>query len=178
MNLNDAYGHGRTAALKKFALAAPSPADELVAAIEHAPDGPPPPAAPTLPQALPQAPPEIAAKPLPAGAPPDPAMQDSQQPPTNLGKEAALGLQQMLFLEKAMGQNDAADMFADVERQMSGKGGGRTGTLKIGPQGTEFQQRPKLPTVPAKPAAPSLGAQAADSVITSAKRPVPGVRVR
>lgn len=105
-------------------------------------------------------------------------MQDSQQPPTNLGKEAALGLQQMLFLEKAMGQNDAADMFADVERQMSGQGGGRTGTMKIGPQGTEFQQRPKAPTIPAKPAVPSLGTQAAENVITSAKRFAPGVRVR
>jgi hypothetical protein len=177
VNLNDAYGHGRAAALKKFALASPSPADELIASIEHAPDAPPP-AAPMLPQEIPQAPPEIAAQPLPSGAPPDPSMQDSQQPPTNLGKEAALGLQQMLFLEKAMGHNDAADMFADVERQMSGQGGGRTGTMKIGPQGTEFQQRPKLPTVPAKPATPSLGTQAADSVITSAKRFAPGVRVR
>lgn len=178
MNLNDAYGHGRNAALQKFALAAPSPIDEMMASIDQAPDAPMPPAAPVLPQAIPQAPPEIAAQPLPEPASPDPAMQDSQQPPTNLGKEAALGLQQMLFLEKAMGQNDAADMFADVERQMSGKGGGRTGTLKIGPQGTEFQQRPKLPTVPAKPSAPSLGTRAAESVITSAKRFAPGVRVR
>lgn len=87
MNLTHAYNHGRTAALRKFALEAPSPADQLIAAIDQAPDGPPPPAPPTtpmLPQPIPQAPPEIAAQPIPA-------MQDSQEPPTNnLGKEAAL----------------------------------------------------------------------------------------
>lgn len=177
MNLADAYNQGRAYALRKFALETPSPADQLIAAIDQAPDGPPPPqmpAAPMLPQPIPQAPPEIAAQPAPA-------MQQSQEPPSNsFGKDAALGLQQMLTLEKAMGKADAADMFADVQRQISGQGGGRTGTLHIGPQGTKLQERPKMPTVPGKPAAPgpSLGAQAADHVITSAKRPVPGVRVR
>lgn len=178
MNLNDAYGQGHSYALKKFALAAPSPIDEMIASIEQAPDAPPPSAAPMLPQPIPQAPPEVSAQPFPAEIPPDAAMQEHPQTPPNISKEAALGLQQMLHLERAMGRSDAADMFADVERQMSGQGGGRTGTLSIGPQGATLQQRPKLPTVPAKPSALSLGAQAADSVITSAKRPMPGVRVR
>jgi hypothetical protein len=167
VNLAYAYTQGRTAALQKFALEAPSPADQLIAAIEQAPDGPPLPAAlaaPQLPQPIPQAPPEIAAQPIP--------------PENSFGKDAALGLQQMLALEKAMGQQDAASMFADVERQMSGKGGGRTGTLQIGPQGTEFQARPKLPAPAMKPPASSLGARAAEHVITSAKRPLPGVRAR
>lgn len=82
MNLMDAYQQGRAAALQKFALEAPSPADQLIAAIDQAPDGPPPPLTPQLPQQIPQAPPEIAAQPVPV-------MQDSQELPTNLGKEAA-----------------------------------------------------------------------------------------
>lgn len=168
MTLSTAYHRGRADALRKFALEAPTPVDSLIASIDQAPDAPPP-AAPMVPGPMPAPPPAVAAQPLPQ------TMQDPMQPPTNLGKEAALGLQQLLFLEKAMGKDDAHAMLGDVERQWQGKGGGRTGTLHIGPGGTSFQEKPKLPAFKPKP---SLGAQAADSVITSAKRPLPGVRVR
>lgn len=168
MTLYAAYLQGQTTALRKFALEAPTAVDQLMAAVDQAPDAPPPATAP-VPGPIPTPPPALAADPLPQ------TMQDPMQMPANIGKEAALGLQQILFLERAMGKDDAHSMLADVERQMQGQGGGRTGTLHIGAGGTKFQERPKLPTKPVRPSVPSIGTQAAKSVITSAKRPLPGV---
>jgi hypothetical protein len=185
MSLNNVYNMGRQDALQKFAQETPSPADALIAAIDQAPDGPPPSeqmGAPMPPNQLPGVPPEIAAQPLPSTMQPPvdgetPSMDDPMRTQMNLGKEAAINLQQLLFLEREMGKEPVKDMLSSIDRQMSGRGGGQSGTLSIGPNGREFTARPKPPPMAApRPTTPSIGAQAAEHVITSAPRIPPGVR--
>lgn len=184
MSLKNLYNNGRHDALRKFALETPSPADSLIAAIDQAPDGPPPPQldAAMPPNALPDVPPEIAAQPLPSTMQPpvqgeSPSMDDPMRTQMNLGKEAAINLQQLLFLEREMGKEPVKDMLSSIDRQMSGRGGGQSGTISIGPNGREFTARPKPPPMASpRPTTPSIGAQAAEHVITSAPRIPPGVR--
>ncbi len=135
--LQRAIAHGRNAALRKFALAGPTPADNFAAEVDTGKDMPPPAPALDAP-ALPQDP--AAALGDPTGAIP---------------KAASLGLKDMLFFEKMMGANEAKSMFQGIEKSMTGQTRGVPQTLNITPGGVQRLPHPGL----------GLGAQAARAAV-------------
>jgi hypothetical protein len=137
--LAHAYAAGRAAAFGKFALSPPTGADNFVAQLDRGKDMPPDQVG-----QIPEAPP----MPLPAPGTPG----NAPDPCESLGaKAAALGLKDMLFFENMMGPEEAKSMFQDVHNQMSGQGGGRRGTLNIGPGGPQFQPHAPAPAAAARP---------------------------
>lgn len=153
--LRRAYVDGRREALAKFALSPPSPADDFVAHLDKGKDIPPPSESPVAP-------------PMPE----EPAMALGQPTGAMPAKEAALGLKDMLFFENALGQGEAKSMFDDVQRQMSGQGGGRHGTMQFGEGGPRFvpQERPQLQARPQRPAGPP---PIPGRIVSSAPPPIP-----
>lgn len=157
--LRQAYLVGRREAFAKFALSPPSPADNFVAHMDQAKDLPEPPALAMPEEPNPAGPDGQPSSDIPCDAPPP--------------KAAALGLKDMLFFENMMGPDEAKNMFSDVQRQMSGQGGGRRGSLQIGPQGAQFvpHQQPAAP-LPQRPAMrPPAPPMPGGGVISSAPPP-------
>lgn len=196
MSLTNVYRYGCHVARCKYALEAPTQLDAMMASVDTAPDAPPP-EAPAFPQQLPQVPPEIAAAPFPQEQQmgeempeqPDPEMNTSEEMPRNIGKTAAMkasmDLKGLNAMEMAMGttgegalphgpaaaakgRGEFREMQQSIEGQMRGTRPTQPShTLHIGPNGVNRVMNP-LP--PARSFNPSVGAQAAQHVITSAPR--------
>lgn len=165
--LTQAYARGYGAALLKFALAPPTPADAFGAEVEEGKDMPPPAMAPGMDGM------DAPALPQDLGAPVGDPVGGM---PT---KDAALGLKDMLFFENALGKDEAHSLFHGIERSMSGQTRGTPQTLTFGPEGMQRMPHPAgaPATRPAIPA-PSAGRASMPPPIASAPPPIPAAAMR